>query len=233
LAAILSFQLEVGLFQLRVLFLSHIDPYAALGPSADAVIEISHVLRAAAKKEGAETCERRKGYVATDRRPTVSFNEVTAPLMSVLKIHQQSWHRSVLRPPKFAELFWSQLKGDLAEGTPHHHVEDVAIFKRPRPTSAIGELNHRLVAVEEGESRQLASMAIPFEETDVPAFSIGERHEHAMHHVRIVGEIKAKLRRMLWKAQEPQAVVSYASQDHNGAPYIYRTYGVFGCQKPA
>jgi hypothetical protein len=120
--------------------------------------------------------------------------------VSVLKVHQQSRHQLVLRSPKSGELFRGELKSNLAKGAPNHHLEDVAILKCLGPTSAIGELNHRLVAVEESESRQLAPMAIHFEETDVPAFSESERHKHAMHG-RILGEIKAKVRGLLWKAQ--------------------------------
>ena len=64
-------------------------------------------------------------------------------------------------------MFRGQLQRDLAEAAPDHHVEDIAVLERLGAAGATCELDHSLIAVEEGEARQLAPAAVTVEETNV------------------------------------------------------------------
>jgi hypothetical protein len=117
------------------------------------------------------------------------------PLTGVLQSASMKWHvhprefwkfinrrgtGPVLLAPQLGELFRSQLQNDLAESAPHYHREDITILQRFRPTGAARELDHRLIAVEEGEARELASVAVALEEAYLPPFVVGEGHQYAV-----------------------------------------------------
>jgi hypothetical protein len=81
------------------------------------------------------------------------------------------------------------------------HLEDVTILERLGAAGAARELDHGLVAIEEGEARELAPVAVTVEETNVPALAVGERHKDAVLsrlrggdlHSGIVGEEEANI----------------------------------------